>query len=202
MFLSLYKNNSIVYLLLAFHKFILMYGGNKMKQNLAIFLNLLCASLFIISLVILDKEPIFAVCCFTWSIFYFIRSNKFISKIRVKAFTLIELIAVIVIMAVLVSMVMALQTSTMNTDARRINGHYMKLQAESSTTSDIIPSELPNNLYNEVTLSETIYFKQGAPVKIDGSPIIDCRITIKDVKGKEEDYVIRINTFTGKISFY
>lgn len=174
----------------------------KMKQNLIILLNLMCGALFLTSIIIADKEPIFAAACFIWSIFYFIRSNKFISKIRIKAFTLIELIAVIVIMGVLVSMVMSLQTSTMNADARRVNSHYMKIQAESSVTSDIIPSQLPDNLYNEVTLSETIYFKQGAPVKIDGSPILGCSITIKDIKGKQKDYVIRINTFTGKISFY
>ena len=173
-----------------------------MKQNLAILLNLMCGALFLTSIIIADKEPIFAACCFTWSIFYFIRSNKFISKIKLKAFTLIELIAVIVIMAVMVSMVMALKTSTMNADARRVNAYYMQVASYSSTTSNIIPSQLPNNLYNDVTLSETIYFKQGVPVKIDGSPILGCSITIKDIKGKQKDYVIKINTFTGKISFY
>lgn len=173
-----------------------------MKQNLTILLNLMCGALFLTSIIIADKEPIFAACCFTWSIFYFIRSNKFISKIKLKAFTLIELIAVIAVMSILLSILMLLKTDSNKLDASRVNAYLIQVQTYSYDSDEIIPTYFSDKYRNEVVPSEDLYFKRGVPVKANGSPIIACKVRIIDNKGIEKDIVIKINTFTGKISFY
>lgn len=173
-----------------------------MKQNLAIFLNLLVITLFTTSIIIFDKAPIFAVCCAVWSILYFIRCNKFLSKI--KAFTLTELIAVVAVAGILVSITLSLKTDTVKRDAQYLNSLLMASQTYSYSNEGIHEFEFPENIYNmtELNSDKKIYFKNGTPVDSSGNLYLDCYVLIYKKDNPDNSYKIKINSFTGKRSFY
>lgn len=173
-----------------------------MKQNLTIFLNLLCVTLFVTSIIILNKAPLFATFSILWSIFYVIKTNKFLTKI--KAFTLIELIAVVAIAGILLSIMFSLKTDTVKRDAQYINSLLMATQSYSYSHSGVHEFELPDNIYNvtEFNSDKSIYFKDGTPVNFDGSLYLDCYVLIYKKDNPDNKYKITINSFTGKRSFY
>ncbi len=113
-----------------------------------------------------------------------------------------ELIAVISIVAIMLSMVMALRTDSNKSDAMRVKAYLMQVKTSSYESDEIIPTDFANKYHNVVTPSQDLYFKKGVPVTSLGNPIIECTVRIIDNKETEEDIVITINTFTGKISFY
>jgi prepilin-type N-terminal cleavage/methylation domain-containing protein len=171
-----------------------------MKNNLLLILNLLCISLFVTSLIILSKAPVIAVGCMIWAIFYFIKSNKHLMKI--KAFTLIELVAVIAILGILISIIVSIRPDTVKRDAQYLNSLLMASQTYSYTNEGIHQFELPDNIYNEVDINKPIFFQKGTPVNSDGSMYLDCTVTVFDKYNTDNKYKITINSFTGKRSFY
>jgi hypothetical protein len=122
--------------------------------------------------------------------------------VKVQRFTLIELIAVISLMAILLTILLTIKPDYMRSDAARLNDYLMQCQTYSMDVNHIVPVEIEDKLYkNEVVLSEGMYFKKGVPVKLDESLIIGCTALIRDRQDIEKDIVIKINTFTGKRSF-
>lgn len=166
-----------------------------MKNNLIFFLNLLSIALFSFSLIILDKSPEIAIFCIAWSIFYFLRTYKEI--IKIKAFTLIELIAVITIMAVLLTITLNIKPDKDKRDIRVLHSQLKASQIYSLENKDIvIPFESEVKLYTQYSISNgNLYFKNGNPVNSSGQIYNDCILTVGE-------YFIKINAFTGKLSFH
>ena len=163
-------------------------------------LNLMCIALFVISLIIFSKAPFISVGCLAWSIFYFIKTNKHMMKR--KAFTLVELVAVIAILGVLISIIVSIRPDTVKRDAQYINSLLMASQTYSYSHEGVHEFELPENIYNEVDINKPIFFQKGTPVNSDGSIYLDCNVIVFDKDNTDNKYKITINSFTGKRSFY
>ena len=141
-----------------------------MRQNLIAILNLLCVSLFVCSTIIFTKEPYFAGLCMGWSVAYFIKTNKHIVKI--KAFTLIELIAVIAISGIILSILISVRTSHTKSDSIRLKSLLMQAKTYSYKSDTPVKFELDGNYRSTITQSEDLYLKDGVPTDQNGNPLI------------------------------
>jgi Tfp pilus assembly protein PilE len=164
-------------------------------------LNLMCVSLFVTSVLIVDREPLIAVGCLCWSVFYFIKTNKHL--LRLRTFTLIELVAVVGILGVLLSIVISIRTDTVKADSILLKAQLMQAQTYSiQNTGVIIPFEIQEPLHNSAMPSHVLYFKDAVAVDSAGNPLIAFKYIIKDNNGKQKDSILYIKSFTGKITFY
>jgi prepilin-type N-terminal cleavage/methylation domain-containing protein len=161
----------------------------------------MCVSLFVISVLIVDREPLIAVGCLCWSVFYFIKTNKFL--LRLRAFTLIELVAVVGILGVLLSIIISIKTDTVKADSISLKAQLMQAQTYSLQNAGVvIPFEIEGKLHNSVTASHILFFKNAVAVDSTGAPIIGFKYIIKDNHGKQKDSILYIKSFTGKLTFF
>lgn len=121
---------------------------------------------------------------------------------RIKAFTLIELVAVITVLSILMTIVASITgTDHAKTDSIVIKGELSLIQIESFTNKELIqfvPD--PDKYVSEVTLSSPLYFQSGEPVDDAGNPLIGFYVSVHD--SKTEPIKIYVKPFTGKITFY
>lgn len=148
------------------------------------------------SIMIVQKEPIFAAGSILWCLFWFNRLDEKDKKI--KYFTLVELIAVIAIMSVLLGIAISIfgNIDKDKRDIQVLHSQLMKQQLNSLKHAAQIYKVEYEDLYTmPVPSFGDVYFKGGVPVNSDSSPYLNCKLTIRE-------HFIKINTFTGKFSFY
>lgn len=174
----------------------LCYGRNKKDKKMKAFARVLLIILAGCSIIILPKSPIFATGSILWCLFWFKILDD--SKSKIKQFTLVELIAVIAIMSILLASAISIfgNIDKDKRDIQVLHSQLMKQQLKSLKYATEIYKVEYEGLYKNPTLSDgDLYFKAGVPVKDDGSNYIGCQLFIGE-------YFIKINTFTGKFSFY
>jgi prepilin-type N-terminal cleavage/methylation domain-containing protein len=171
-----------------------------MKQNLIAILNLLCVSLFVCSVIIFNQEPIYAGLCMSWAVIYFVKTNK--HMLVWKAFTLVELVAVIAIAGILLSILISFKSSPTKSDAIRLNALLIQAKTYSLTCEYPVKFELTDNYKSKITQTEDLYLLKGVPVAEDGAPLVGFRFYIVDKQETEKPIQIKLKPFTGKITFY
>ena len=160
--------------------------------------------LFFVSMAItINEHYVIGLSCIAWSLYYMYRSHTYINTIKIKAFTLIELIGVIAIAGILMSIVLSIRPDTVKKDAMHIQSLLMAAQSYSIQDDSINKFILDNNVQNPIQLHNDveIYFKKGVPVLVDGSPYIGCYVKVYNPNNEDNYYTIKINTFTGKLSY-
>ena len=120
---------------------------------------------------------------------------------KVKQFSLVELIAVIAIMAVLLSITLTFKPDTMKSDALRVKDLLMQAKIYSYDVDHVVPVNLDANFKNDIISNSDIFFLKGSPVNEDTSILLDCSVKVKDSQNKVKPYIIRVNSFTGKIMY-
>lgn len=162
----------------------------------------MCIALFCVSLLTLGKAPLISLCCLVWAVFYFNKTKKSILQFR--AFTLIELVAVLGLVAILAAITLSISTDKVKTESVILKSKLIQTQTLSySMVGAIVPFEYePKNYKSGITESHTLYFKDGVAVDEDGYPLIGFKLKVFDKYNKDNHINIYIKPFTGKITFY
>ena len=141
--------------------------------------------------------------CVIWFTFVIYKVGEWIGKQKFnlykQMFTLIELLAVITIMSILVSMILAVaKESNTKHDTRMIASTLKLAHTQSLTKEDPVKVEL-DNYRSEVTKAyEDVYFYKGSVVDENKDILPGCTYEVKD--NNETPYIIKVNSFTGKVS--
>ena len=172
-----------------------------MRKHLILLLNLMCIALFFVSLLILNKAPLISLCCLVWAVFYFNKTKKSILQFR--AFTLLELVAVLGLVAVLASITLSLSTNKMKAESVQLKSLLTQAKTYSySNGEEVIKFTYTEKFTNNLNPSHELFFKKGIPVNNAGKPLIGFKYVLSDHKQEEKYIVIKIKPFTGKITFY
>jgi type II secretory pathway pseudopilin PulG len=176
-----------------------------MKYKLEIVARLLLVVLLGCSVMILEKSLIFGLGCIFWCVFW-LYQIKTPTKYKggFKVFTLLELVAVLGLVAILISVTMHIKTDRVKTDSVVLKSLLTQVQTYSySSKGTIVPFEYnPKDYASGIEESHTLYFKDGVAVDEDGYPLIGFNLKVFD-KYNEDNYInIFIKSFTGKITFY
>lgn len=152
---------------------------------------------------IANGQKVLGFICLAWFciVLLFVGEWLIAQSKRIKAFTLIELIAVITIMSILLTVTFSsFKTDPSKSDAIRLAGELKLLHAQSMQYDDSTGYEQAFTLDKSQFISEIIesesglVFEKGNPNKRGYS----VKIKYKDL----EPIIIYVKSFTGRVTFY
>lgn len=161
-------------------------------------------------ILLMEKHMAFGAICLLWFIWVLVRVGTWLGEeikkfLKAKAFTMIELLAVITIAAILLTMTFkAFKVDRQKFDALQIKNDLNKVYHASLAYSDGMLEFDPDmsQYVSDIEFSHSeLFFDKGSPVKADGSALLGYQVTIKDKKGQKKDMILYVRPFTGKITF-
>jgi prepilin-type N-terminal cleavage/methylation domain-containing protein len=173
---------------------------NKILSLIAVLGCLACIPVGIVSL--MQGNIVIGVGLLFWSTVPLL-DTKPVSKLKkLRAFTLIELIAVITIISFLLTITFrAMKTDTSKADITRIGGDLKLMQIQARVDNEIKQFILAGDYFSDVTMShEKLFFNtQGEPTDKDGNQLMGFYIQAR--VNEAIPIKVFIRPFTGKVTF-
>lgn len=180
-----------------------------MKKIISIISIIMSVAGVFTSMAIISNHFVIGSMCLAWFIGVIIILSKklMVMPRRIKAFTMIELIMVMVIMAFLLTMAISIpQADRSKAEASKIGSELKTLHQQSLTYDNDYGFSRPfildqNDYASTITLSHPeLFFNKGEIFDENGNQIIGYNIKVKHKQ--QAPVKIIVSSFTGKIKYY